>query len=509
MKQSAISERQQSGAMGSLVGQRDLLLALAIGLLLLCWLFFPEGRAAVEVWNASTAYSHCYLILPMTLYLLRERWAVLRTIGATPEPIVTLAAVPIAIAWLVAERLGFMEGRQLAAIASIELFLCAVLGRRLFWQLSGPLLFLFFLVPFGAFLTPMLQRFTAAFSITGLNLLGIPNFSDGFTIETPSGVFFVAEACAGLRFLIAAIAFGVFYALLNYTSPTRRACFMAASIVVPIIANGFRALGIIVLGQILGSAEAAAADHIIYGWLFFTIVMLLLIAGGQIFREQTPIIYQPTRLTPPVARRAAPMTALFSVALLSLGPAAASLIDARVVAPEFAEAFSFVAPTGCTITGRSGPTSHSATTMICGGTPFELRVNLFAPRSTSSAMVAERRRVTQEISAEDVAIATADVPENVGRWTIVQTTDPDRLTAYASWVDGAPVRSGTAGRIAQARDSLFGGDHAAALITITSVEPGKSLPAQRLLVRQRLMDLVSGQAGLSDKMSDYTKLTGH
>ncbi|MGI4792935.1 MAG: exosortase A [Janthinobacterium lividum] len=495
--------------MGSSIGQRDLLLALAIGLVLLCWLFLPEGRAAVEVWNASTAYSHCYLILPMTLYLLRERWAVLRTIGATPEPIVALAAIPIAMAWLVAERLGFMEGRQLAAIASIELFLCAILGRRLFWQLSGPLLFLFFLVPFGAFLTPVLQRFTAAFSIIGLNLLGIPNFSDGFTIETPSGVFFVAEACAGLRFLIAAIAFGVFYALLNYTSPTRRACFMAASIVVPIIANGIRALGIIVLGQILGSAEAAAADHIIYGWLFFTIVMLLLIAGGQIFREPTPTVYQQIQSTPSVTRRAAPVAALFSVALLSLGPAAASLIDARVVAPEFAEAFSFIAPTGCTITGRSGPTSHSATTMICGGTPFELQVHLFAPRSTSSAMVAERRRVTQEISAEDVAIAAADVPDSVGRWTIVQTTDPDRLTAYASWVDGAPVRSGTAGRIAQARDSLLGGDHAAALITVTSVEPNKSLPAQRKVVRQQLTDLVNSQIGLADKMSEYTKLAAH
>ena len=509
MKQSAISERDQSGAVGNSIGQRDVLLALAVGLLLLCWLFLPEGRAAVEVWNASTAYSHCYLILPMTLYLLRERWAVLRTIRATPEPIVAFAAVPIALAWLVAERLGFMEGRQLAAVASIELFLCVVLGRRLFWQLSGPLLFLFFLVPFGAFLTPALQRFTAAFSIVGLSVLGIPNFSDGFTIETPSGIFFVAEACAGLRFLIAAIAFGVFYALLNYTSPTRRACFMAASIVVPIIANGIRALGIIVLGQILGSAEAAAADHIIYGWLFFTVVMLLLIAGGQIFREQAPTVNQPTQSAPLIARSSAPVTALFSVALLSFGPAVASLIDARVVAPEFSQAFSLVSPTGCTVTGRSGPTSHSATMMICGGVPFEWRVNLFAPRSTSSALVAERRRVTQEISAEDVAIATADVPDSVGRWTIVQTTDPDRLTAYASWVDGAPVRSGTAGRIAQARDSLFGGDHAAALITITSVEPDKSLPAQRQIVRQRLMDLVTGQVRLADKMSDYTKLAAH
>ena len=54
-----------------------------------------------------------------------------------------------------------------------------------------------------------------------------------------------------------------------------------------------RALGIVVLGAVLGSAQAAAADHLIYGWMFFSVVMLLLVASGMPFREAPPGPAQP------------------------------------------------------------------------------------------------------------------------------------------------------------------------------------------------------------------------
>ena len=45
------------------------------------------------------------------------------------------------------------------------------------WQQLAPLLFLFLLVPFGAFLVPALQTFTTRFTVHGLQLLGIPVFA--------------------------------------------------------------------------------------------------------------------------------------------------------------------------------------------------------------------------------------------------------------------------------------------------------------------------------------------
>jgi EpsI family protein len=162
------------------------------------------------------------------------------------------------------------------------------MGRTLYGRLLLPLLYLFFLVPSGTFLIPALQDFTARFAVSGLHVLNIPVFSSGAVIEIPAGTFAVAEACAGVRFLITSVAFGVFYSALTYRSYTRRIVFMVLSIVVPLIANGLRVLGLLAAAEWVGSPTAVLADHIIYGWVFFSFVLLTLILIGRTFSDQIP-----------------------------------------------------------------------------------------------------------------------------------------------------------------------------------------------------------------------------
>ena len=158
---------------------------LGLGLLLLGVVFKGEIAAAIRTWIQSTAYNHCFLVLPIAAFLWWERRADIVGLTAKPMPGATLLGVPIAAVWLVAERLGIMEGRQLAAIGFVELLFLAVLGPRFWWAVSGPLLYLVFLVPFGEFLTPDLQAITTLFIRHGLELLGIPAFIDGNIIEIP------------------------------------------------------------------------------------------------------------------------------------------------------------------------------------------------------------------------------------------------------------------------------------------------------------------------------------
>ena len=505
MRQSAVQEQIH----GDVGGRQSVLFAIVVGLGLLAAIFLREIDAAVEVWNASTAYSHCYLVLPMALYLLWERREILTRSTERPELVWAWLGVPVSMAWLCAERLGIMEGRQLAVIAGVQVLLLVVLGRRLFWQLSGPLLFLFFLVPFGAFLTPVLQRFTAGFTIIGLDLLSIPNFSDRFLIETQAGMFFVAEACAGLRFLVAAVAFGVFYSLLTYTSLSRRFAFIALSIVVPIVANGFRALGIVVLGQILGSAQAAAADHIVYGWIFFSVVMLMLIGVGQLLRGgETEAPADPIDMPSNGAGGWAPRAAGLAVLLLGIGPAVALTIDSRSAAPALISERVVEVPTGCTggMSETGERPSQQRSVIDCGGTQFAVLVELFSPRSTSSAMVMERRRLTREIGAEDVSTAPVERVAGAGDWTLVQTTDPNRVTAYASWVDGASIGQGLTGRVVQARNSLLGSGYAPMLITISTVEPERSSPKARAATLEKVRMLLQAQGGLDRRVERLTRL---
>ena len=126
----------------------------------------------------------------------------------------------------------------------------------------------------------------------------------------------------------------------------RRIAFIAASIIIPIIANGFRALGIVVLGQVLGSAEAAAADHLIYGWIFFSAVMLILIAVGQVFRDEMPV-YPPIARIIPIHRRPALWAAVAVIIPLGIGPAIAAMIDAGSAVPVIESAGLLEFGTGC------------------------------------------------------------------------------------------------------------------------------------------------------------------
>ncbi|MGH7029936.1 MAG: exosortase C-terminal domain/associated protein EpsI, partial [Stellaceae bacterium] len=160
--------------------------------------------------------------------------------------------------------------------------------------------------------------------------LHIPVFSDGYMIQIPEGNFEIAEACAGLRFLIASTVFGCFFAVVMYRSWLRRAVFIALSLSVPIGANGLRALGILYLAHLEGSATAVEADHIIYGWLFFSLVIILLIAIGMTFvdKGERPGPRPANLETTPSPWRFA--VAVPAAVLLALaGPAYANRLDSR------------------------------------------------------------------------------------------------------------------------------------------------------------------------------------
>ena len=200
---SAVTEATESPPISPWGELRAVLPVLAVGLAALGVIFWREMTAAVEVWDASTAYNHCFLVIPIAAWMAWERRTSVAYVPARPDMRAVVLALPLTIAWFVADRIGIMEGRQLAVIGLVEVFFLAVLGWDLFRRLSAPLLYLIFLVPFGAFLTPWLQDLTAWFTVVGLNTLGILHYTDGLVIEIQGGTFVIAEACAGLRLIMA------------------------------------------------------------------------------------------------------------------------------------------------------------------------------------------------------------------------------------------------------------------------------------------------------------------
>ena len=489
---------------------RDIAPVLLVGVVVLGLIFRAEAVAAVQVWNDSTAYSHCYFVLPIALYLAWDRRANLVGLRVEPLPWLGLLAIPGVIAWMAADRMGIMEGRQLVAMSFVQLLFLAVLGKRLWWALSAPLLYLYFLVPFGAFLTPLLQTFTLKFSLIGLTVIGIPFYADEFLIDTPSGRYLVAEACAGLRFLIASVAFGVLYSLLIYRSWRKRVLFMLASIAIPIIANGFRALGIVVLGSILGSAEAAATDHVLYGWIFFSIVILLLILAGMPFREDQTA----PPAAPPLSNTEAPdahpasmgtqlRAGLATVLVVLLAGSAAAVsgwLDARAApvaatpAPIFHNAAGCYAVENVTVQPPGTPGAHdphgsrATQAFDCGPVRLLITLQLFSTRANPAALIQARRELTNEGASDEMEYGTLAVPGGIpANWRLTIGSAAAVMSATATWIDGAPSRGGLLERIHQARSSIDGASVAPVLVTVALELPKGSMNASNRDRAQRLL----------------------
>jgi exosortase A len=484
--------------------------ALLLGLVVLGLVFHEEIAAAVFVWYDSTAYSHCYFVIPIAAYLAWDRRQLLAAEPIEPLPWAALLALPLGAAWLMAERLGIMEGRQLVAMTLVEVLFLTVLGWRMCWALAAPLLYLYFLVPFGAFVTPKLQDFTLNFINGGLDFLEIPYASDGYTIEIPEGRFYVAEACAGLRFLIASIAFGALYACLMYRSFLRRALFMLASIIIPIIANGFRALGIVVLGHLLGSAQAAAADHVLYGWLFFSIVILLLILAGLPFREDV----RANAAEPPAgAMPASPSTrrllfaAVLSAIFATIGPATSAWLDRLAPAVSAMPAPVFTAVAGCRpMSAGAFATAPDVAVQrfACAMGQLTVTVQAFPPRSNPARVITAQRRATGEIvGSDETVVSSLEVPGiEPSSWRLVLTAGPARVTAAALWIDGKPATGGLAGRLAMVRDSLAGSAYAPMLVTVTMQFPRPQMYASEEQFAQRLIrTFLRAQGKLSEQIT--------
>jgi exosortase A len=236
-------------------------------------------------WNIST-YTHCLFILPLVGWLIWQRRAeIAPLIPANYAPGLALIALG-ALVWMLGEAAGISLFRHAGLVFMIQASILTLLGKDVTRGLLFPIFYLSFLVPFGEELIPSLQTVTAKLSMIFLGWAGIPAHIEGVFITTPSGLFEVAEACSGIKFLVAMLAYGALVANVCFRSWWRRVAFMAISIVVPIIANGIRAYGTIHISQVRGVAFAASVDHVIWGWFFFAFVLAAVMGIGWKFFDR-------------------------------------------------------------------------------------------------------------------------------------------------------------------------------------------------------------------------------
>lgn len=251
-------------------------------------LTFADWREMAHQWWDIDTYGHILLIpfvLAWLVWLRRAELARIAPAGWWPGLVWTLAGLALWFAGRAGEINLVAQGGAVIAMQGAAM---AMLGLRAALVLAFPLAYALFLVPFGDEIVPPLQDLTARMTVGLTHLSGVPATIDGYFIDTPAGRFVVAEECSGVKFLIAMIALSTLAAGTAFESWRRRALFVAGAALVSVLANGVRAWGTIYVAQHVGIERAGGFDHIVYGWVFFALVIAAVLAAGWRWFEREP-----------------------------------------------------------------------------------------------------------------------------------------------------------------------------------------------------------------------------
>ena len=448
-------------ALGTLVGLLGVLNAHAI-------------TAAVQVWWVSPTFSHCFLVIPVSAYFVWGRRHVLAALTPVAYPRALWLFVPLVLISLFGELTHINEIEQLVFISQLQVLILAIFGIQIYRQILFPCLFLYFLVPMGEYLVVPLQHFTTIFISVGLNLLGIPHYTEGNIIQLSNGDYEVAEACAGLRFLIATIAIGVLFAHLTYRKWHKIIFFLAACAIVPVIANGFRALGIVLVAHWSDNRIAAGADHIIYGWGFLVAILLVLMLIGNRYADPIPQEEIGRAMTAPRSRSFA-LTSLLSLAAISLVPA---LLYWQSHRPSHVDTAAFSAPpapagwqtgpvSGSWSPSYAVPDAHLAFAMHTSSfvaPDVDVFVNYYSGGNENHNLITSTNRLWTEEHWHLLSQSTAEAMlggRNVRLGEVViRSTEMTRMIWWTYWSGGRFTTSGLNVKLDRLRHALSGGGSA-------------------------------------------------
>ena len=257
--------------------------------LLILLLFRADIASMAAIWWTSSTYEHCLLIPLLVGWLVQQRLVALRLTEPAAWGWGLVWLTGGAFLWLLGSAGALAVLRQGALVVMIQGIVAACLGPAVTRILLFPLFYAFFMVPVGSELEPMLQLLTAKIAMTLLGVADVPAHIEGIFITIPAGIFTVAEACSGAKFLVAMTAYGVLVCHVCFRSWPRRAVFLAAALITSILANGVRAFATIYVAHRTSIYAAIGFDHVLFGWLFFALVMAVVMLAAWPFFDRKPV----------------------------------------------------------------------------------------------------------------------------------------------------------------------------------------------------------------------------
>ncbi len=279
-----------------------------------CALFWHNIVDTVSTWANDDSWSHGFLIPLFSIYLLNRRKDDILTTQARPSLIGLAAMIFLILVYvfnIVQLRYAYGEPlTMLAAMCAVTLFMC---GWKLMKFLWLPILYLFFSIPVPTRLyreiTTPLRYIAAQFATAFLNLMPhITATSRGVIIDVVykgkplESALDVAEACSGMRLLMAFLALGVAMAYLHERPMWQKITLLLSTVPIAVVCNIVRVTVTACIHIFIGANYATGIYHDILGLLMLPLAFGLYWAIAW-FMEQLFITETQEQKTPVAVER--------------------------------------------------------------------------------------------------------------------------------------------------------------------------------------------------------------
>jgi exosortase A len=252
-------------------------LTIALGsLVLVAALYWPTSLEIADLWQDTVRrrYTHGWLVLAITAWLIWRDRAHLRSIALTPPTggwcVVALGSV----GWLVGLNAGLLAMTTLAMPLLVLAAIWTAAGQAVARRVAFAVLYLYFALPVWELVNPPLQSMTAFVNVWLTRLAGIPVAVEGNFIHIPEGSFEIAGGCSGLHFFIVALAIAALQGEIDRYGLRSRWVLIGLAASLALVTNWLRVFIIIVAGHLTDMQHfLVKVDHYYFGWFIFVFAL--------------------------------------------------------------------------------------------------------------------------------------------------------------------------------------------------------------------------------------------
>lgn len=267
---------------------KNQLLMAVVGLLAVAvvWSYWPVIADLWKEWQRNDDYSAGQLVpLVACIFVWRDRKKLAQTPIKPCWPGLGLLVMAMA-AWMFGLVFMFESAERYSLVLTVAALTLLVAGWRVFVRAGWILLFLFLMVPFPGKVHNMisgpLQRIATngAVFLMEASFLQVSQQGNVVTLgdDTPMAV---AEACSGLRMLVAFIIVSAFIAYMIKRSRVKKAVLLASSIPIAVIGNIVRLYVTGVLMMLVSTEAGEKFFHDFAGLAMMPVAVILIF--GEIY----------------------------------------------------------------------------------------------------------------------------------------------------------------------------------------------------------------------------------